>query len=98
MKNIDDEIEETLTSLQGARRATPSDSFDDDLQRRLSFLPPENGWLQWLRYGVAAMIILGLVNLFALTRLSQTNTAEDFTSEIATEFFDSPDYFFESIE
>jgi len=92
---MDDEIEKTLNSLQGIHRASASEDFEEQLQQKLSFPPEQNSWLRYLRYGVAAMIILGLTNVFALLSVFSNKEADDLSGEITTEFLDSSTYFFD---
>ncbi|MEM9325305.1 MAG: hypothetical protein AAGA85_06605 [Bacteroidota bacterium] len=99
MKNIENEIEETLKSLEGLQRATASDDFRHGVMQRTSFLPQRNPWLNRLRLGIAAMLILGLTNIIALFALTSTTTSPtDLSSEIIEEFYDSTAYFFETTE
>ena len=95
MKHMDDEIEKTLNSLQGLSKATPGEGFESELLQKLSFLPEQRTWLRYLRYGVAAMIVLGLTNIFALFSVFSSSGNEDLSSEITTEFLDSSTYFFD---
>jgi hypothetical protein len=83
------EIEEIMSSLDRLDRAGPSDAFEDSLFDRLEQMPPSSSTLiQWFKWSVAAMLVLGILNGYVLIR--QQNTLEN---EAVTALWETDDYF-----
>lgn len=75
MKNIDQNIERTLHALDGIERARAPHDFETELFQKLRTIPK---WIKWFQYSVAALLLLGLINvLTALSISSDVSTYEN---------------------
>lgn len=80
------EIEVTLASLDSISKAKAPANFLENLEARLAFVNRENSkWVNLLKMGVAAMIVMSFLNGYLLfsnnSDSSDTGSIEDFTSE-----------------
>lgn len=81
---LEKQIEDTLQSIDGLPLAKAPDGFLSKLESRLIFANRENKkWLNGLKVGVAAMIVMSLINGYLLLPSAATDQVniEDFTSE-----------------
>lgn len=63
MRNIEENIEKTLNALDGLAPAQAPEGFEASILERLQFM---NKSSQWLKYCAAALVVLGLLNIFAI--------------------------------
>ncbi len=87
MKKRENEPDEIMNSLQNLERAKPSPDFERVLFQKLQFISRPS-WMKWFRYGVAAMLVLGAINLYTLY---QFNTNDQISTETQL------DYLYENI-
>lgn len=86
MKKIDIEqkVDAAMNSLNELTPAKAPDDFLSKLESRLAFTNKENHkWMSLLKIGVAAMIVMSLLNGYLLIPNEQEDYAnyEDFTAE-----------------
>ena len=68
MKRMDrsEEVEKTLSSLDHVMRSEVNPNFETELYQKVSFLP-QTRVFRWLSYSAAAVILLTMVNIWAVT-------------------------------
>ncbi|WP_258105558.1 hypothetical protein [Marinoscillum sp. MHG1-6] len=80
-------VEETLSSLDNIKRAAAPAGFYEKLQERMHSLDPGSSkWFHWLQAGVAAMLIMALVNGFMILQTEENDVAE--VDDFKTEYFE----------
>jgi hypothetical protein len=77
------DIEKTLESLDHLKRAKAPMGFYEKLESRLQFANEVNKWFNLLKIGLAAMIVMSLLNGYMLIedRSADMASVEDFTAE-----------------
>lgn len=100
MKPLNEEIEATLNSLEGLKSAHPGPDFKSKVMVRWEESSKGDQWLQYLKYGIAAMILLAMVNILTLMNRSTTTTAQtdEFTAQVVDQYLDASDIYENSYE
>ncbi|MEQ8546292.1 MAG: hypothetical protein RIC03_00185 [Cyclobacteriaceae bacterium] len=89
--DIPKEIEQTLASLHGLKRQKAPIGFYERLNQRLSFVEKkQQSWMKRLQLGVAAMLLMSLLNGY----LYLTNTT---TSQEAVDISDFNEAYFDTV-
>ena len=87
MKNIDEEIEFTLSSLDGLKSADLPPGFKEEVLQKISFLAKPDPWIKYIRISVAAMILLSLSNVFVLLSMDSETEAQDYIGTNELEYY-----------
>ena len=68
-----DDIRQTLQVLDGLPKAAPPADFEKNLFERIESLSADTGhlWIPWVKWAVAAMLILSLTNGYIIYRQQQ---------------------------
>jgi len=93
MKKTDNEIEKTLASLDNIERAKVSKEFTSELLQKVRFLKGAyDPWHNRLKYGIAAMITLALINGYVLFNTDWLSNSEETQIEaLANEWYNESD-------
>lgn len=98
MKPLDEEIEQTLSSLDDLKPAAPGSDFKAKVMARWEEKSAADVWVRYLKYGIAAMVIMTLANVLTLLTWESVSQPDDFTAEVVEQYLDSSDPFEESYE
>ena len=93
MKKTDNEIEKTLASLDNVERAKAPKEFTSELLQKVRFLRDAyDPWYNRLKYGIAAMIVLALINGYLLLNSNWLSNSEETQIEaLANEWYNETD-------
>ena len=91
MKPLDEEINKTLDSLEGLKKATPPDAFKSRLMAQWEAEKQSDRWRKYLRLGVAAMVLMCLANVLVLLTSETLVETDDFSTEVIEQFMDTSD-------
>ncbi len=95
---LNEEIENTLNSLEGLRSAQPGPDFKSKVMARWEENPKVDQWLLYLKYGIAAMILMAMVNILTILNKETTTNTDDFTAQVVEQYLDSSDIYESSYE
>ena len=99
MKPLNEEIEATLHSLEGLRPAQPGPDFKSKVMARWEESSRGDRWLRYLKYGIAAMILMAMANVLTLlNRGTTTPQTDEFTSQVVDQYLDASDPYESSYE
>ncbi len=60
--NLNNEIEKTLASWDKVERSVLNSDFDEELHQKVAFLSRYETGSKWLKYSIAAMLLMALIN------------------------------------
>ncbi len=99
MKPLNEEIEATLNSLEGLKSAQPGPDFKSKVMARWEETSKGDQWLQYLKYGIAAMILMAMVNILTLlNRGASAPQTDEFTAQVVDQYLDASDIYESSYE
>ena len=99
MKPLNEEIEATLNSLEGLNPAKPGPDFKTKVMARWEESSHGDQWLRYLKYGIAAMILMAMVNILTLlNRTTATPQTDEFTAQVVDQYLDASDIYESSYE
>lgn len=98
MKPLNEEIEATLNSLEGLKPAQPGPDFKSKVMTQWEETSKGDQWLTYLKYGVAAMILMAMVNILTLLNRETVPQTDDFTAQVVEQYLDSSDIYESSYE
>ena len=98
MKPLNDDIEQILNSLDGIKPAQPGPDFKAKVMARWEASAPTDRWLPYLKYGIAAMILMAMVNLVTLLTNNTVTETDDFTAQVVEQYLDTSDLYESSYE
>lgn len=99
MKPLNEEIEATLNSLEGLKPAQPDENFKSRVMARWEETSRGDKWLLYLKYGIAAMILMAMVNILTLlNRSATTPQTDEFTAQVVDQYLDASDLYESSYE
>lgn len=98
MKPLNEEIEATLNSLEGLKPAQPGPDFKSKVMAQWEETSKGDQWLTYLKYGVAAMILMAMVNILTLLNRETVPQTDDFTAQVVEQYLDSSDIYESSYE
>ncbi len=90
---INEEIEKTLGSLDQISRVNAPSGFSEELFQKVSFVRQSNDvWYHRLKYGIAAMIVITLLNGYILTKSDLLYESQETPIEsLAEDWYDGSD-------
>ena len=89
MKSIEDKVEQALSAFDGMEPAKAPEGFEDRLFQRLRFT---TRWVSWMRYAVAALVVIGLINVFTVFSLSTGTPDTEATGYLDADLLTGTDY------
>lgn len=100
MKPLNEEIESTLNSLEGLKPAQPGPDFKSKVMARWEESSKGDEWLRYLKYGIAAMILMAMVNIITLLNRGTTTApqTDQFTAQVVDQYLDASDIYESSYE
>lgn len=99
MKPLNEEIEATLNSLEEMKPAQPGPDFKSKVMTRWEETSGGDLWLRYLKYGIAAMILMAMVNVLTLlNRNAAPPQNDEFTAQVVDQYLDASDLYESSYE
>lgn len=89
MKEIEREVDLTMASMDNMERAKPSHEFTLKVMDAIAQLPTIDYWIQWTKIGIAAMVLLSLSNMVALSFLNKNSASDPEFLELVDQRFDT---------
>ena len=92
MKRPED-IDRILSSLDNVQPAKAPEGFEDEVISRTA-MDSRSGWTKWLPYGIAAMIVMAILNVATLFVLSAPQEVNTWQADVntTTEFYQYLEY------
>ena len=90
--NLNEEVEKTLSSLDSIESVNVSEEFEKKLNQKIAFLPKSES-SRWLRYSIAAMITLAIVNgIVLIDSFSSGEVEQEISHNILFEVIDTTEF------